>query len=68
MPSKAIKPTTVRLHPDLLRRADRLAKLMHCTRSMAIAHAALEGLKRLERTHLDKLQQITPASATSVFD
>lgn len=68
MPSKAIKPTTVRLHPDLLRRADRIAALMHCTRSVAIARATLEGLKKLERMQIPSATPPVATPATSVFD
>lgn len=60
MPSKAIKPTTLRLHPDLLRRADRLAGLNHTTRSQMVIRAVAEGLKRLEK------QQMAPEPAKPV--
>lgn len=47
--SLAIKPTTLRIPPDLLRRAARIADLQDRTRSHVIIRLLEEGLEREER-------------------
>jgi len=58
----------MRLHPDLLRRADRLSKLLNCTRSAVIIQATREGLKKLERTSIPDAEAVAATTPTSVFD
>ncbi len=52
MPSKApaaIKPTTMRIPPDLLKRADKAAKRADRSRSYMINLWIAEGLKKAEK-------------------